>query len=189
MDKNGIVIYGASSSDVAPRYMEWARATGRAIALSGHTLISGGGRGGLMAAAIDGAIEAGGKTIGVLPEFMIKRGWNHPGLDTTLTTASMHERKKTMADLSCGAIALPGGVGTLDELFEIITWRQLGLYEGNVVIGNAYGFYDMLLAHLRHTDDEHFMRAHGLWSVADTPEEAVKAALDRLTAYDGGEKY
>ena len=67
----------------------------------------------------------------------------------------MHERKKTMADLSCGAIALPGGVGTLDELFEIITWRQLGLYEGNVVIANAYGFYDMLLAHLKHTDSEH----------------------------------
>ncbi len=189
MDSKGIVIYGASSSDVDQRYVEWAHAVGRVIALSGHTLISGGGRGGLMAAAIEGAIEAGGRTVGVLPGFMMERGWNHPGLDTTLTTESMHERKKTMADLSCGAIALPGGVGTLDELFEIITWRQLGLYEGNVVIANAYGFYDMLLAHLRHTDDEHFMRAHGLWTVADTPEDAVRAALDCRAVYDGGEKY
>ncbi len=101
----------------------------------------------------------------------------------------MHERKKTMADLSCGAIALPGGVGTLDELFEIITWRQLGLYEGNVVIANAYGFYDMLLAHLKHTDSERFMRAHGLWTVAETPEEAVRAVSADLTIYDIGDKY
>lgn len=189
MESKGIVIYGASSCDIEPRYMEWARATGRAIARSGFTLVSGGGRGGLMAAAIDGAKEAGGRTVGVLPDFMMKRGWNHRGLDSTLITTSMHERKKTMADLSCGAIALPGGVGTLDELFEIITWRQLVLYEGNVVIANAYGFYDMLLAHLKHTDSERFMRAHGLWTVAETPEEAVRAVSADLTIYDIGDKY
>jgi uncharacterized protein (TIGR00730 family) len=130
-----------------------------------------------MAAVIEGALEEGGETVGVLPRFMMERDWNHPQLSETITTESMHERKMTMANRSIGAIALPGGVGTLDELFEIITWRQLGLYKGNVVIANACGYYDLLLEHLRRSGEEHFMRTRGLWTVADTPAEAVRAAL------------
>ena len=109
----------------------------------------------------------------------MERNWNHQGLSRTIVTESMHERKECMASLSCAAIALPGGVGTLDELFEIITWRQLGLYDGNVVILDDHGFYSPLLNHLQHTDEQHFMR-HGsrtLWKVAETPEEALDLAL------------
>lgn len=80
--------------------------------------------------------------------------------------------------MSAGAIALPGGVGTMDELFEIITWRQLGLYAGSVVIANVGGFYDNLLAHLQGACDRHFMRGRGLWSVATTPEEAIRKVLE-----------
>ena len=178
--KPGIVVYCASSKNIDQKYFDFAREVGRQIARAGFAVVSGGGRGGLMAAVIDGALEAGGETVGVLPRFMMEREWNHPGLHETITTESMHERKMTMANRSVGAIALPGGVGTLDELFEIITWRQLGLYNGNVVIANAFGYFDLLLEFLRHSDDEHFMRAHGLWTVADTPEEAVKAALSNV---------
>ena len=188
-ESRGIVVYGASSSDIDSRYYDFARATGREIARRGYRLVNGGGRAGLMGASIEGALEAGGEVTGVLPDFMIERGWNHPRLTEMLSTASMHERKLTMARLSQGAIALPGGVGTLDELFEIITWRQLGLYDGNVVIANVSGFYDLLLEHLRHTDNEHFMRAHGLWQVATTPEEAVELAIARSGYCSTGEKY
>ena len=100
---------------------------------------------GLMGAVTEGAIQAGGTAIGVLPQFMLDRGWNHPSLTTTIATPDMHARKHTMADMSRGAIALPGGIGTFEEMFEIITWRQLELYTGPMVIGNFMGFYDILL--------------------------------------------
>lgn len=188
-DGKGIVVYGASSSDIDSRYCDFAREVGYEIARRGYRLVNGGGRAGLMGASIEGALEAGGKVTGVLPDFMIERGWNHPGLTEMLSTASMHERKLTMAQLSCGAIALPGGVGTLDELFEIITWRQLGLYGGNVVIANAFGFYDLLLEHLRYADREHFMRAGGLWQVAASPAEAVELATGGAAYRLSGDKY
>lgn len=185
----GIVVYGASSAEIDSRYYDFAREVGREIARRGYRLVNGGGRAGLMGASIEGALEAGGEVTGVLPDFMIERGWNHPELHEMISTASMHERKATMARLSRGAIALPGGVGTLDELFEIITWRQLGLYKGNVVIANAFGFYDLLLEHLRYTDSEHFMRAADLWQVAVSPEEAVEMAIARSEFCLDGEKY
>ena len=123
----GVAVYGASSKEIDDKYLEAARQIGRLLADNNTPVVSGGGRGGIMAAVTEGALEKGGTAIGVLPDFMIERGWNHPMLTHTITTESMHERKATMAALSCGAIAMPGGVGTLDELFELITWRQLGL--------------------------------------------------------------
>ena len=135
---------------------------------------------GLMGAVTEGAIEAGGTAIGVLPQFMLDRGWNHPSLTTTIATPDMHARKHTMADMSRGAIALPGGIGTFEEMFEIITWRQLELYTGPMVICNFMGFYDKLLEFLAHVDDEHFMRPGApakLWRVASTPAEAVSMVL------------
>lgn len=188
-ESRGIVVYGASSSDIAQEYVDFARSVGREIARRGYTLINGGGRAGLMGASIEGALEAGGEVTGVLPDFMIERGWAHPGLTNMISTASMHERKLTMAESSVGAIALPGSVGTLDELFEILTWRQLGLYRGSVVIANVNGFYDLLLEHLRRTDALHFMRSSGLWTVATTPDGAVAAALEHHRAVTIGEKY
>ena len=177
----GVVVYGASSREIDPSYLKAARSVGGILARNGVPVISGGGKGGVMQAVTEGALEEGGTAIGVLPEFMIENGWNHPGLTHTLSTASMHERKATMAALSRAAIAMPGGVGTLDELFELITWRQLSLYKGNIVICNVGGFYDRLLEHLAYTDSEGFMRAGGpslLWRVAGSAVEAVEMALN-----------
>lgn len=177
----GVVVYGASSQEIDECYLDEARQAGRLLARRGVPVISGGGRGGIMQAVTDGALEEGGTAIGVLPDFMMEREWNHPGLTYTLTTESMHERKATMAALSRAAIAMPGGVGTLDELFDIITWRQLSLYEGTVVICNVEGFYDRLLDHLEYIDSLNFMRAGGpskLWKVASSAEEAVDMALN-----------
>ena len=112
----------------------------------------------------DGALDNGGKTIGVIPEFMVEQNWHHTGLSELRITGSMHERKQTMAELSDAVIALPGGCGTIEELSEIITWKQLGLYFNPIVILNINGYYD------------HFMgEIHGkIWSVATTPEEALE---------------
>lgn len=177
--KKAICIYGASSAEIAPVYVDAAREAGRLIALAGRPLVSGGGRSGLMAAAIDGALEAGGEAIGVLPEFMVEREWQHPGLTQMIVTPDMHSRKRTMAELSSAAIALPGGCGTLEELLEIITWRQLGLFGGNVVIASIGSYYAPLLEMLDRTIGMRFMNPdhRNLWRVADNAADAVEAAL------------
>lgn len=174
-----IVIYGASSPDIAGIYKEAAYNLGTLIARQGLTLVSGGGRSGLMAAAIEGAHDAGGHTVGVLPQFMIDRRWDHPALSEVIVTDDMHERKRTMAAMSRAAIALPGGCGTLEELTEIITWRQLGLYAGQVVIADIAGYYGPLIEMLTRSIDQGFMRPDhtGLWSVATTPVQALDLAL------------
>lgn len=176
-DSAGVVcVYGASRSHIDDCYKAAARRLGALIAEQGHSLVCGGGRGGLMAEAIEGALDAGGKAVGVLPRFMVERGWQHPRLTEMICEETMHARKKRMAEMSFAAVAMPGGVGTLDELMEIITWRQLKLYTGEVVILNTAGFYDDLLAMLSRITREGFMRGDGtrLWRVASTPEEAVE---------------
>lgn len=178
-DSKGITIYGASSPLIPQAYLDAAREAGAELARRGVNVICGGGRAGIMAAAIEGALDAGGTATGVLPEFMIRKGWQHPRLSRMEVTDGMHERKELMARLSRGVIAMPGGVGTLEELLEIITWRQLGLYKGNIVILNVDGYYDPLLAMLQRTIDQHFMNAdHAtLWQVATDPSEAVELVL------------
>lgn len=174
--QQAVTVYGSSSAVIDDIYKTDARELGRLIALSGRTLVSGGGREGLMGAAIEGAADAGGATVGVLPQFMIERGWNHPKLDRTVATPDMHTRKAEMARLAtAAAVAMPGGVGTFDELFEIMTWRQLGLFSGSLVILNTAGYYDPLLAFLDRAASLGFMRpaSHSLYAVASTPAEAV----------------
>ena len=140
------------------------------------TLVTGGGCQGLMRAVEDGAIGAGGKAIGVIPRFMIDSGWQHTGLTELRVTKDMHERKKLMADLADAVIALPGGCGTMEELLEVITWKQLGLYLNPIVILNTDGYYDMLIQQLERAVETHFMgEIHSkIWSVASTPEEALE---------------
>ena len=153
---DAICVYGASSSIIDPCYTDDGRQLGRLIALSGHPLVCGGGKAGIMKAAIEGAIAEGGKTIGVLPEFMMKNSWQHPDLSEVIVTAGMHSRKRAMASMSMAAIACAGGCGTFEELMEIITWRQLGLFRGRVVILNTRGYYDPLLQMLsRHSRGFH----------------------------------
>ena len=124
----------------------------------------------------DAVLSNGGEVTGVIPHFMVEQNWQHTGLTELIEVTSMHERKQKMADLSDAVIALPGGCGTLEELLEVITWKQLGLYLNPVVILNVNGFYDPLLNMLGRAIDENFMRRqHGdIWKVANTPEEAVE---------------
>ncbi|OAV67791.1 LOG family protein yvdD [Bacteroidales bacterium Barb4] len=170
-----VCVYGASGTKIAPAYFEAASELGRLLGRRGMRVINGAGTTGLMRAVTDGALEAGGTVTGVIPRFMVEKDWHHKQLTEMLVVETMHERKKRMADLSDAAIALPGGCGTLEELLEIITWKQLGLYLHPVVILNTNHYYDPLLEMLRRAEDEEFMRVRykGLWLVADTPEEAA----------------
>jgi len=180
-----ICVYSASSGQVPERYAAVARELGRLLARGGHTLINGAGRTGLMGAATDACLAVGGEAIGVIPQFMVEQGWQHTGMTRLIVTEDMHRRKETMAELSDGCIALPGGVGTLEELLEIITWKQLGLYLKPIVVLNTTGYFDPLLSQLDRAAEELFMRqAHKqIWCVAGTPEEAVRL-VETTPAWD-----
>lgn len=172
-------IYCASSSTLAPIYTEAASRLATACAEAGIDLVTGGGYSGLMGAVADAALAAGGRVTGVIPRFMEERGWHHRGLSDMKIVDSMHTRKRTMAEMATAAIALPGGVGTFEELMEIITWRQLGLFKGNVVIYNVNNYYGPLLSMFDTAIEQGFMRPdhRSLFTVAESVEEVMKAAL------------
>lgn len=173
---NSVCVYSASSTKIDEVYFNAARQLGQLLAKRRIRLINGAGSLGLMRSVADAVLENGGKVTGVIPKFMVEQGWHHTGLSKLVEVESMHERKQLMADLSDAVIALPGGCGTLEELLEIITWKQLGLYLNPIVILNTNGFFDPLLDMLTRAIDENFMRRqHGeIWHVATTPEEAVE---------------
>ena len=170
-----VCVYSASSTQIASCYFKAAEELGKLLALHKIRLINGAGKIGLMRAVADAVLENGGKATGVIPHFMVKEGWHHSGLTQLMEVETMHERKKLMADLSDGIIALPGGCGTLEELLEIITWKQLGLYLKPIVILNTNNFYAPLLEMLQKAISENFMRIQhgGIWQTASTPAEAV----------------
>ena len=172
---NSVCVYCASSTKIDSVYFDAARELGALLGQRQIRLINGAGNMGLMSAVSDAALRAGGEVTGVIPRFMVEQGWHHTGLTKLIETETMHERKRMMADLSDGVIALPGGCGTLEELLEIITWKQLGLYLNPIVILNINGFYDSLLDMLQRAVDENFMRKEhsAIWKVASEPEEAV----------------
>ena len=170
-----VCVYSASSTKIAPVYFATAEELGRLLAMRSINLINGAGSIGLMAATSSAALSAGGIVTGVIPRFMVEQNWHHSGLTRLVETETMHERKQLMAEMSDGVIALPGGCGTMEELLEIITWKQLGLYLKPIVILNINGFYDPLLEMLQRAIDGHFMRPeHGtIWQVATSPQEAI----------------
>lgn len=174
----GITVYCASSDAIADIYFEAAVTLGEEIARRGLPLINGGGRMGLMRATSDGALSAGGTAIGVIPQFMVDAGRNYDRLTETIVTADMHERKRILADLSLGVIALPGGVGTLEEITEMMTARKLGLYRGKVVILNINHFYDSLIGFLASTMEQGFTYGDPSWEIATTPQQALSIILD-----------
>ena len=173
---NSVCVYSASSTQIDKLYFDAAARLGTLLGERGITLINGAGRMGLMAATSDAALAAGGQVTGVIPRFMIEQGWHHTGLTRLVEVESMHERKQLMADMSDAVIALPGGCGTLEELLEVITWKQLGLYLKPIVLLNVKDYFSPLLEMLQRAMKENFMRPqHGaIWHVAQTPEEAVE---------------
>lgn len=174
-DDFGVVVYSASSAAIDQIYVDAAVRLGELLAKNNITCINGGGNLGLMGAVINSVLLHGGKVKGVIPKFMVDSGWGHPKLTEQIVTSTMHERKQKMADLSNAVIALPGGVGTLEELLEIITWKQLGLYKHPIVILNTNNYYDALLSMFDNMIEQNFMhkRYRDMWQVVNTPEEAI----------------
>lgn len=173
---HSVCVYSASSTKINPVYFKAAEELGSLLAEHHIRLINGAGSIGLMCVVADAVLKNGGEVTGVIPRFMVEQNWHHTGLTELIEVESMHERKQKMANLSDGIVALPGGCGTLEELLEIITWKQLGLYLNPIVILNVNGFFDPLLEMLGKAIDENFMRQqHGdIWKVAQTPEEALR---------------
>lgn len=172
---NNVCVYSASSTKIDKVYFDAAIELGKILAAKKINIINGAGCLGLMAAISDSALNAGGSVTGIIPKFMVEQNWHHKGLTRMIETETMHERKSLMAEMSDASIALPGGCGTLEELLEVITWKQLGLYLKPIVILNINGYFNPLLEMLNKAIEENFMRQkHGkLWNVANTPIEAV----------------
>ena len=175
-----ICIYCSSSTKIDECYFRDAYKLGQLMAAQGIAVVNGAGSMGLMQATTDGCMEAGGEAIGIIPSFMIKEGWCHQGMTQIIETPDMHIRQQKMAEESDAAIVLPGGCGTLAELMELITWKQLGLYLKPIVLLNTNGYFDFLLQALQQAVDQNFMRTQhsAIWQVAQTPEEALKLVLE-----------
>ncbi|MBR8399486.1 TIGR00730 family Rossman fold protein [Burkholderia cenocepacia] len=176
-----VCVYCGSSSGVRPVYADAARAFGRALVDAGLTLVYGGGRVGLMGVIADEVMAAGGHAVGVIPELLVDKEVGHTGLSELHVVPDMHHRKKMMADLSDAFVAMPGGAGTLEELFEVYTWAQLGYHRKPVALYNIDSFYDPLIALLRHTVDEGFMRP-AYFNALCVESEPV-ALIERLRHY------
>ncbi|MBP1667161.1 MAG: lysine decarboxylase [Bacteroidetes bacterium] len=172
-----VCVFAASSSRVDQEYGKDAALLGSLLAVAGIEVVFGGGGIGLMNKLADGVIENGGKITGVIPAFMQAEGWGHNGVSETIVTADMSERKRKMFEMSDAVIALPGGVGTLEELTEAITLKQLSLFDGQIIILNTCGFYNSLLDFIENMIDSNFLRKEhkGIWKVVNTPGEVIDA--------------
>jgi len=157
---NSICVFCGSRSGTDPAYEVAARCLGQALAQANITLVYGGGNVGLMGVVADAALEAGGEVVGVIPEALMRREIGHPGLTKLHVVASMHERKAKMAELSDGFVALPGGTGTLEEFFEVLTWAQLGEHEKPCGLLDIAGYYGPLLAVFDHMVEKGFLKDH-----------------------------
>lgn len=176
-----VAVYCGSSNDVAPAYFEAARTMGRALAERGMGVVYGAGKVGLMGAVADAALEAGGEVLGVIPQKLIDLEVAHERLSERIVVDSMHARKMVMASLSDAFIALPGGFGTMDEIFEATTWNQLGYHRKPAGFLNVDGYYDHLATFIAHQIDRGFVRpAHReLLVFADTVEGLLSAMSEQ----------
>jgi uncharacterized protein (TIGR00730 family) len=172
-----VCVYCSSSSKIDKQYIEAGKDLGRILAKHNLELVYGGGSVGLMGVLADTVLENGGKVIGVIPEFMCEVEWQHNGISELILTKNMHERKEKMAQMTDAIVALPGGCGTLEELLEIITWKQLGIHSLPIVIVNTNNYYKHLIAQLQQSADEMFMRPEHLkmWQVVNSPKELIEA--------------
>lgn len=172
-----VCIFCGSSKGTELIYADATREIGQLLASSGHSLIYGGGNVGLMGILADSVLSHGGKVIGVIPDFLMKREVGHAGLTELIIVNSMHERKKKMADLADVFIALPGGWGTLDELAEILTWRQLGLINQPIGLLNVDSFFSPLISQLKNMSDKGFLQANNLnfLTIENSPSKLLTA--------------
>ena len=175
-----IAVYCGASPGADPFYADAARGLARALVERNIGLVYGGGKVGLMGVIADEVLRLGGEATGVIPRALVEREVGHAGLTRLFVVKDMHERKAMLADLSEGFIAMPGGFGTLEELFEMVTWAQLGIHAKPIGLLNTEGFYDGLVAFARHQQEEGFVRpAHAALMNIDADAEAlVRKLLD-----------
>ncbi len=176
-----ITVFCGSSSGSKPIYAAQATSLGKTLAQRGITLVYGGAQVGLMGAVADGALAEGGKVIGVIPGFLGRKEIAHNGLTELIVVESMHERKQQMNELCAGAIALPGGFGTLEELFEMLTWGQLGLHQKPIGILNIDGYYDDLIRLLQSMVDNGLLRKNNYAMVL--VDESIEGLLQKMEDY------
>ncbi len=178
-----LCVFSGSSSGRLPSYTAAAEGLGSAFAARGIGLVYGGASVGLMGSLADAVLAGGGEVIGVMPRALHEREIGHAGLDDLRVVGSMHERKALMAELSDGFIALPGGAGTLEELFEVWTWAQLGHHRKPCALYNVDGYYDGLAAFLDHIVDERFLKpVHRDMLIVERELDALLAAIDDYDA-------
>ena len=170
-----ICVFASSSSRIDNEYAVAATSLGKLLAQTGIDVVYGGGGIGLMGRLADAVLANGGKITGVIPVFMKEEGWDHREVSEMIITSDMGERKKQMFALADAVVALPGGVGTLEELTEAMTLKQLGLYQGPIIILNTMNFYNSFIEFLEHMVSGHFLRYEhkGMWEIANTPEEVM----------------
>ena len=175
--QRSVCVYCASSQACDAEYHEVARRLGELLAGAGCTIVYGGGRAGSMGALASGALAAGGRIVGVIPKFMMDLEWGHDDLTELHVVEDMRTRKHEMLTRASAVVALAGGTGTLEELFEAITLKRLGLFLGPIVMVNTLGYYDPLIAQLAAAIDRRFMdsRHHSMWTIVGGPDEVLPA--------------
>lgn len=185
-----VCVFASSSSRIDNKYVEAAAELGSLFAASGMNVIYGGGGIGLMGVLADAVIDNGGSITGVIPSFMNDEGWGHPHVNDMIVTPDMGDRKKKMFERADAVVALPGGIGTLEELTEAITLKQLGLFKGPVVILNTLDFYKSLIGFLEHMVAGKFLRREhkGMWVIANTPQEVLNALSNDIGWIDDPRK-
>jgi uncharacterized protein (TIGR00730 family) len=176
-----LAVYCGSATPADPVYIDTARVMARELARRGIGIVYGGGRLGLMGAVADAALEAGGEVIGVIPEALVSAEVAHTGCTQLHVVANMHERKARFTDLADGFLTIPGGVGTMDELWEAVSWSQLGYHEKPVGLLNVAGYFDHLIAFAGHMAETGFVRPQhrDILIVADN----LAALLAKMDAY------
>lgn len=172
-----VAVYCASSNQLKEDYYREARRLGNLLAEAGIRVVYGDGGIGLMGALADGVLDKGGEIVGVIPQFMVDEHWNNPRSSRTIVTNTMHERKAMMEKISDGMIALPGGIGTTEELFECLTWKQLGLHTKPVVLLNIEGWFDTIIKLIDEMVEAHFLRDlhKNMFVVVNTADEVIDA--------------
>ncbi len=175
-----ICVFCGSSAGADPAYEAAAHRFGTLLAEAGLTLVYGGGKRGLMGTVADAALAAGGRVVGVIPKLLLDREVGHRGLHDLHIVDDMHQRKKLMADLGDAFVTLPGGAGTLEEIFEVYTWSQLGYHAKPMALLDTAGYFQPLLAMLRHAADQGFLQPAylELLQVAREPEALLSRVLD-----------
>jgi uncharacterized protein (TIGR00730 family) len=167
-------VYCGANAGASPRFAEEARALARALVARNLSLVYGGGKVGLMGVIADEVLRLGGEVTGVIPTALVEREVGHPGLTRQFIVKDMHERKAMMAQLADGFIAMPGGLGTLEELFEVLTWAQLGIHSKPIGLLNVDGYYDGLVNFVRHATEQELVRPqHAALMMVENDAEAL----------------